>query len=161
MEIRQRSWVAVSEQPIDILLVEDQPHDAELALRSLEELELDRNVRHVRDGAAALDLLFGPRQNGERPGDVKLDEVPKLILLDLKLPKISGIEVLKALKSDERTQDIPVVVLTSSREVCDIEDAYALGANSYVVKPVDFVEFRETVQRIGTYWLHTNEPMNG
>ncbi len=161
MELRQRSSIPVSERPIDILLVEDQPHDAELALRSLEELDLDRTVRHVRDGTAALDLLLGSHRNGERSGEAPIDEGPKLILLDLKLPKKSGIEILKALKSDERTRDIPVVILTSSREMCDIEDAYALGANSYVVKPVDFVEFREAVQRIGTYWLHTNEPMNG
>lgn len=151
----------MSERPIDILLVEDQPHDAELVLRALQGLGLDRNVRRVRNGAAALDLLLGPTANGTRPEAPALDEPPKLILLDLKLPKVSGIEVLKALKSTPGTRDIPVVILTSSREVCDIEDAYALGANSYVVKPVDFVEFRETVQRIGTYWLQTNEPTMG
>lgn len=149
----------MSEQPIDILLVEDQPPDAELVMRALRELDLDRSVRHVRDGAAVLDLLFGPLQNGERTGESTLDEPPKLILLDLKLPKISGIEVLKALKSNERTKNIPVVVLTSSREVCDVEQAYALGANSYVVKPVDFLDFQETVQHVGTYWLQTNEPV--
>ena len=148
----------MSEQPIDILLVEDQSHDAELVLRALQALDLNRSVQRVRDGAAALDVLFGPQTNGTRSETLALDEPPTLILLDLKLPKVSGIEVLNALKSTPGTRDIPVVVLTSSREVCDIEDAYTLGANSYVVKPVDFVEFRETVQRIGTYWLQTNEP---
>lgn len=148
----------MSEQPIDILLVEDQSHDAELVLRALQALDLNRSVQRVRDGATALDVLFGPQTNGTRSETLALDEPPTLILLDLKLPKVSGIEVLNALKSTPGTRDIPVVVLTSSREVCDIEDAYTLGANSYVVKPVDFVEFRETVQRIGTYWLQTNEP---
>ncbi|NBB73104.1 MAG: response regulator [Bacteroidetes bacterium] len=144
----------VSTETADILLVEDQPHDAELALRALKKLDLDERIALVRDGAAALDFLFG---RGEYAGRA-LADAPRLILLDLKLPKVSGIEVLRTLKSDERTRHIPVIVLTSSGEACDVEACYDLGVNSYVVKPVDFAQFTETVQQIGTYWLGTNEP---
>jgi CheY-like chemotaxis protein len=138
---------------IDLLLIEDQPSDADLALRALDELGVGRRVHLVEDGAEALDFVFGRDAYAERsPADA-----PALILLDLKLPKVSGHEVLRRLKSDERTQDIPVIVLSSSKEDRDVDQCYEMGANSYVVKPVDFAQFTETVQCIGTYWLQTNE----
>ncbi len=146
--------LVVSTEPVDILLVEDQPHDAELALRALKKLNLDERVSLVRDGAGALDFIFGRGNHANRD----LDDAPRLILLDLKLPKMSGIDVLRALKSDENPRHIPIIVLTSSGEACDVDACYNLGANSYVVKPVDFAQFTETVQQIGTYWLNTNEP---
>jgi two-component system response regulator len=140
-------------EPIDLLLVEDQPSDAELALRALRALDLGTEIRHLENGAEALNFIFGREGYAER----SVEEAPRLILLDLKLPKVGGHEVLRALKTDERTQEIPVIVLSSSGERTDVEQCYALGVNSYVVKPVDFSQFTETVQRIGTYWLQTNE----
>ncbi len=138
---------------VDLLLVEDQASDAELALRALRTLDLDERTHRVDDGAEALDFLFGRGAYADRsPADA-----PGLVLLDLKLPKLSGHEVLRTLKADDRTAHIPVVVLSSSDEQSDVTRCYALGANSYVVKPVDFDTFTETVQRIGTYWLQTNE----
>ncbi len=140
-------------EPVDLLLIEDQPSDAELALRALRELELGSRVQLVEDGAEALDFIFGRADYASRsPSDA-----PDLILLDLKLPKVSGHEVLRALKSDKRTRAIPVIVLTSSKENEDVRQCYELGVNSYVVKPVDFGRFTETVQRVGSYWLETNE----
>jgi len=144
---------AVGTEPVDILLVEDQPHDAELALRALKKLDLDKRVSLVRDGAEALDFIFGRGEYAAR----SVENRPRLVLLDLKLPKVSGIDVLRALKSDEHTRHIPIIVLTSSGEACDVDACYELGVNSYVVKPVDFAQFTETVQQIGTYWLNTNE----
>jgi two-component system response regulator len=144
---------ATATQHVDLLLVEDQPSDAELALRALRDLDLGTRMHLIEDGAEALDFIFGREAYADR----SVEETPGVILLDLKLPKVSGHEVLRALKSDERTTHIPVVVLTSSGEASDVERCYALGANSYVVKPVDFDAFTETVQRIGTYWLGTNE----
>ncbi|MCS3698700.1 response regulator [Salinibacter ruber] len=138
---------------IDLLLVEDQPSDAELTLRALRDLDLAKHFHRIGDGAQALDFLFGRAAHADR----SVEDAPGLILLDLKLPKVSGHEVLRALKSDERTRHIPVVVLSSSGERSDVERCYALGANSYVVKPVDFDAFTNTVQRIGTYWLQMNE----
>lgn len=132
-----------------IVLIEDQPYDAELTLRALRELGLDEDVMHLRNGAEALRYLFKDASDRGTP--------PKLILLDLKLPKVSGLEVLEALKSDERTQCIPVIALTSSQEQQDLTRCYDLGVNSYVVKPVDFEQFTETVQRIGRYWISTNQ----
>jgi len=139
---------------IDLLLVEDQPSDAELALRALHDLDLGKEIHLVEDGAEALDFIFGRDEYVER----SVDEAPGLILLDLKLPRVSGHEVLRTLKADDRTKHIPVIVLSSSREDSDVKECYALGVNSYVVKPVDFGQFTETVQRIGAYWLQTNEP---
>jgi len=139
----------VSHMSRSILLIEDQPYDAELTLRALRELGLDEDVLHLRDGAEALSYLFE-----ETPGH---GVPPKLILLDLKLPKVSGLEVLEALKSDKRTQCIPVIALTSSQEQQDLNRCYDLGVNSYVVKPVDFEQFTETVQQIGRYWTTTNQ----
>lgn len=133
------------DSPVEILLVEDNPSDAELTLRALKQRNLANQVRLCRDGAEALQFFT----DGDR-------QVPKVVLLDLKLPKIDGLEVLKRLKSDERTKSIPVVVLTSSREEPDIERAYALGANSYIVKPVDFDAFARAVSDVGLYWLLLN-----
>ncbi len=138
---------------VDLLLVEDQPSDAELALRALRELDLGKRMHLTENGAEALDFVFGRNAHADR----SVEDALGLILLDLKLPKVSGHEVLRALKSDERTKHIPVVVLSSSDERSDVEQCYALGANSYVVKPVDFTDFTEAVQRIGTYWLEMNE----
>jgi CheY-like chemotaxis protein len=140
-------------EPVDVLLVEDQAHDAELALRAFNQLNLGKNVSVVRDGAAALDFIFG---RGAYEGR-SVDDLPTLILLDLKLPKVSGLEVLSTLKSDDRTRHIPIIALTSSREGCDVTECYDLGVNSYVVKPVDFEAFTEAIQEIATYWLTINE----
>jgi len=141
------------ETQVDILLVEDNPNDAELAMRALRKHNLANRVMHVADGAEALDYLFarGPfvgRDVGERP---------RLILLDLKLPKVDGLEVLRAVKSDPRTALTPVVVLTSSKEDRDLVETYKLGVNSYIVKPVDFDKFVEAVRDLGYYWLLLNE----
>jgi two-component system response regulator len=131
----------------EILLVEDNANDAELTMRALKQRNLANQLFLCRDGAEALEY-FSDRGNG----------IPKVILLDLKLPKVDGLEVLRHLKEDERTQAIPVVVLTSSREEPDIERAYALGANSYIVKPVDFDAFARAVADVGLYWLLLNHP---
>jgi len=130
---------------IDILLVEDNPNDAELTQRAFRKSELDVRLAIARDGAEALEYLFGGRP------------LPKVVLLDLKLPKIDGIEVLRRIRSDERTQTIPVVVLTSSQEERDIVECYKLGANSFVVKPVEFDRLYRTVRDLGTYWLVLNK----
>lgn len=137
----------------EILLIEDQASDAELALHALQGLDLDREVTLVRDGAGALDFLFARGDYADRDPD----NLPRFILLDLKLPKINGLQVLEAIRADERTKDIPVVALTSSKEAGDIERCYELGVNSYVVKPVDFDQFTQAIQQIGSYWLSRNE----
>jgi len=144
----------MTDSAADILLVEDQTSDAELALHALRGLGMARRVRVVRDGAAALDFLFARGAFADRAGEPP----PRFVLLDLKLPKVSGIEVLEALHAHACTRSIPVIALTSSREECDVTRCYDLGVNSYVVKPVDFAAFTETVQAIGRYWLETNEP---
>jgi two-component system, response regulator len=138
----------------DILLVEDNPRDAELALRALKSRNLTDKVVWVKDGAAALEFIFGPDPNGNR----QLCNRPKVILLDLKLPKVDGLEVLARLKSNEESRIIPVVVLTSSREEQDIVRSYKMGVNSYIVKPVDFDNFAEAVAQLGLYWLLLNQP---
>lgn len=137
---------------VEILLVEDNPNDAELALRALAKHKLSNRVFHVKDGAEALDFIFS---NGVYIGR---DGYPKVILLDLKLPKVDGLEVLRVIKSDERTRVIPVVILTSSREEKDIVESYRLGVNSYIVKPVDFEKFVHCVLELGLYWLLLNQP---
>ncbi len=139
---------------IDILLVEDNPQDAEMTMRALKKRNLANQLVWVKDGAEALEYIFGTGGAAVAPPAL----VPKVILLDLKLPKVDGIEVLKRLKADERTRAIPVVVLTSSREEQDIVKSYQLGANSYIVKPVSFDNFSEAVARLGMYWLMLNEP---
>ncbi len=137
---------------VDILLVEDDPADAELALRALRKGKLANNITWVKDGVEALEFIF---RNGAYAG--RPDQNPRLILLDLKLPKVDGIEVLKRLKADERTRVIPVVMVTSSAEGRDIIESYKLGVNSYVVKPVDFEQFSETVAQAGFYWMLMNK----
>lgn len=132
---------------VEILLVEDNPNDAELTLRALKQRNLANQVFVCRDGAEALDFFA----NGAGP-------VPKVVLLDLKLPKVDGLEVLRRLKGESRTKAIPIVVLTSSREEPDILRAYELGANSYIVKPVDFEAFARAVSDVGLYWLLLNHP---
>jgi CheY-like chemotaxis protein len=146
----------MSHRPIEILLVEDNPTDSELALRALSRHRPDVAVHVVRDGAEALDFLFGAGLEAEaaQPTDTQL----KLILLDLKLPKVHGMEVLRRLKEDPLTHNTPVVVFTSSREDRDVEEAYRLGANSYLVKPVDFESFSTLIQNLDHYWLVLNQP---
>ncbi len=141
-------------EAVDILLVEDNPRDAELTIRALKKNNLANLLITVEDGAEALDFLFCRGKYATRDGG----HPPKVVLLDLKLPKISGLEVLRTLKQDEKTRTIPVVVVTSSREDPDVKTAYALGANSYVVKPVDFDAFAEAVSHLGLYWLLVNQP---
>lgn len=136
---------------IEILLVEDNPNDVELTIRALRSGNITNHVRIARDGEEALELFFS---NG---GLVDRHEQSGIVLLDLKLPKIDGLEVLKRLKSDPRTRAVPVVMLTSSREEPDIKAAYELGANSYIVKPVDFDQFLDCVRQLGLYWLLLNE----
>ena len=145
-----------NEKQVEILLVEDNPNDAELAIRALNKHRLANNLVHVSDGAEALDYLFA---RGEYAGR-DIENRPKLILLDLKLPKVNGLEVLAAIKADESTRTIPVVVVTSSRQDPDIEKAYALGANSYVVKPIDFEQFSDSMASVGYYWLLVNQPVS-
>ena len=144
----------VNVDAVEILLVEDNPNDVELTLRALKRQNLANNVMVVSDGAEALDFVFGEGTYADRSMEIK----PKLVLLDLKLPKIDGLEVLRRIKSDERAKVIPVVVLTSSKEERDIIESYKLGVNSYLVKPVDFDKFIESVSEAGLYWLVCNEP---
>jgi CheY-like chemotaxis protein len=138
---------------VEILLVEDNSSDAELALHALKKQNLANHIELVGDGAEALDLLFHRGAYAGRPSDT----YPKVVLLDLKLPKVSGLEVLREMKADARTRTIPVVILTSSREERDLQEAYRLGANSYIVKPVDFAQFNEAVRQIGLYWVLLNQ----
>jgi len=140
----------------DILLVEDNPEDVELTLRALKKNNVTNRVQVVTDGAEALEYIFGTDRYQDRP----TAQAPKVILLDLKLPLVSGIEVLRRCKLDERTRRIPIVVLTSSREEPDIQMCYNLGVNSYIVKPVDFQQFAEAVRQTGLYWLLLNESLN-
>jgi two-component system response regulator len=140
-------------EAVEILLVEDNPHDVELTLRALTEHRIVNRVHVARDGVEALDFLFGSDPSGP-----PLAARPRLILLDLKLPRVSGLEVLQRLKAEERTRTIPVVILSSSREEPDVAEAYRLGANSYVVKPVEFGQFAEAVRQIGLYWVLLNQP---
>jgi len=137
-----------------ILLVEDNPDDQELTLRALKLNNILNEVVTVEDGAEALDYLFCEGEYADRDPN----EMPQVVLLDLKLPKIDGLEVLRRMRADERTRLLPVVILTSSNEERDVAEGYGLGANSYVRKPVDFGEFREAVRNLGLYWLLLNQP---
>ena len=138
-----------------ILLVEDSPDDVKLTLRAFKRGNILNPIVVVRDGIEALDFLFARGAHGDRAGK----PLPTLIILDLKLPKLDGMGVLKAIRAEERTKLIPVVILTSSKEEQDLISGYALGANSYVRKPVDFAEFMEAAKLIGLYWLMTNQPL--
>jgi len=142
----------MNKEKVEILLIEDNPADAELTLHALKQKNLANNVKVLTDGEEALDYLFGVCNLSDRA------ECPYLILLDLKLPKVSGIEVLERIRSDERTKVIPVVVLTSSEEEKDRVESYRLGVNSYIVKPVEFDSFAKVVSEIGFYWILLNKP---
>lgn len=142
---------------VEILLVEDNPSDLELTLHALKKHNLANQIEIARDGAEALDFIFGENNIST---EEELTNSPKVILLDLKLPKVDGLEVLKKIKGDDRTKNIPVVVLTSSREEKDMVESYRLGVNSYIVKPVDFQQFIEAVRQLGFYWLLLNEPLS-
>ena len=139
---------------VEILYIEDNPNDLELTLHAFKKHHLANEILIARDGEEALDLLFGK----DRKETDELTTIPKVILLDLKLPRVDGLEVLKAVKSDDRTKVIPVIVLTSSHEEKDIVESYRLGVNSYIVKPVDFEKFVEAVKIFGLYWLLINQP---
>jgi CheY-like chemotaxis protein len=141
--------------PIEILLVEDSPQDAELTLRALRKASLVNRIHLARDGVEALDFLFCEGPHATR----RIEDAPKVVLLDLKLPRLDGLEVLRRLKGDPRTKAIPVVVLTSSREQNDVVASYQFGVNSYIVKPVDFERFSAAVRELGLYWLLLNEPL--
>jgi len=142
--------------PLDILLVEDNPQDAELIQRALRKNNLANRLFVIEDGAEALDFIFCQRNYADR----EMSDSPKVILLDVKLPKLNGLEVLREIKANPVTRRIPVVMLTSSREDPDIQKAYQLGANSYVVKPVEFDAFVDTMSRLGFYWLLVNQAIN-
>jgi two-component system response regulator len=138
---------------IEIVLVEDNPFDAEMTIRALMSKNVANNILHLKDGAEALEFLFGTGAYSGRDTDLK----PKVILLDLKMPKVNGIEVLRQIKSDPATKQIPTVILTSSKEDPDIQTCYDLGANSYIVKPVGFENFSKCISDLGFYWLLLNE----
>ena len=139
----------MSNNAVDILLVEDNPNDAELTIRALKKNNLTNSLKHVQDGEEALNYLFS---------DEIKNAFPKLILLDIKMPKVDGIEVLRKLKADESRKVIPVVLLTSSKEERDIVESYKLGVNAYIVKPVEFDKFIKAVSDLGFFWLMLNQP---
>ncbi len=141
-------------QEVEILLVEDNPNDAELAIRALKKNKLANKLLWVKDGAEALDFIFATGSYSHRD----VENGPKVILLDLRLPKVDGMEVLRRAKGDERTKAIPVVVLTSSREDRDVVESYKLGVNSFISKPVEFEAFAKIVAELGFYWLLVNQP---
>jgi len=140
----------------EILLVEDNPSDAKLTMMALKEGNIANNIIHVKDGEEALDFIFAKGRYANR--DVK--DVPGLILLDLKMPKVDGVEVLRQIKADERTKSIPVIVFTSSQEEPDVKETYRLGVNSYIVKPLEFDKFAKTVKELGLYWFIINRIPN-
>jgi CheY-like chemotaxis protein len=144
----------MNSEKLDILLVEDNQDDMDLALHALKREKLANNIVVARDGEEALDFFFCRGAFAHR----SFDHPPKLVLLDLKLPKVDGMEVLRQVKSDPRTKTIPIVIMTSSKEERDLVAGYNLGANSYIQKPVDFDQFRETVKSVGLYWLIINQP---
>jgi two-component system response regulator len=142
------------EEMVEILMVEDNPNDVTLTLRAFKKYQISNHIHIVRDGAEALEFIF---RTGAYAGR-SVNNTPKVILLDLKLPKVDGLEVLQRVKADPSTRMIPVVVLTSSREQCDIVESYQLGVNSYIVKPVDFASFTEAMRQLGLYWVLLNQP---
>ena len=139
---------------VEVLLIEDNMNDAELTIRALKTNNLANKLIHLKDGAEALDFIFAQGNYSDR----NIGNSPKVILLDLKMPKVNGLEVLRKIKADERTKKIPVVVLTSSKEDPDIQECYRLGVNSYVVKPVDFKAFMKAISELGLYWMILNQP---
>jgi two-component system response regulator len=139
---------------VEILLVEDSPADVELTLHALRHNRIANRIHVVEDGDEALDFLFCRGAYSDRP----FESPPKVVLLDLKLPKVDGLEVLRQVKSDPRTKSVPVVILTASREEKDLVDGYRLGVNAYIQKPVDFDQFRQTVKQLGLHWLVINQP---
>jgi two-component system response regulator len=143
----------MNENKVEILLVEDNPHDAELTIRALKKANLANRLIHLKDGAEALDFVFAKGAFSER----NIESRPKVILLDIKMPKVDGIEVLRQIKSNEITKTIPVVIMTSSKEEQDVITSYNLGVNSYIVKPVEFESFAKAVSELGFYWLITNQ----
>jgi len=144
----------MNNQAVEVLLVEDSPSDEELTLLALKKYKLTNKIFVVRDGAEALDYIFADGKYSGRDAN----QYPRVILLDLKLPKVDGLEVLRRIKADPKTKQIPVVVLTSSDQESDVVESYKLGVNSYIVKPVDFKQFTESIREIGMYWLLLNEP---
>ena len=144
----------MADTQVEILLVEDSPTDLELTLHALRGNNITNRIEVARDGAEALEFIFATGAHADRD----INNGPKVILLDLKLPKVDGFEVLRQIRGDVRTRDLPVVVLTSSREAPDIAESYRLGANSYIVKPVDFEQFADAVRELGLYWVLLNEP---
>ena len=140
---------------IDVLLVEDNIDDAELAIRELKKHKVGNNLLHLKDGEEALDFIFA---TGKFTGVKNIQYLPKVILLDIQMPKVNGMEVLAKIKADERTKAIPVVILTSSNQSPDIKKCYNLGVNSYIVKPVDFENYSRTIKELGLYWLLSNRP---
>lgn len=140
------------DQEVEILIIEDNPEDAELAIRALKKNHLANNIVHLTDGVQALDFIFGKGAYAGR----NILQLPKVILLDIKMPKVNGIEVLQRVKADPYMRAIPVVMLTSSAEDPDIKKCYELGANSYIVKPVEFLNFSRTISDIGLYWMVVN-----
>jgi two-component system response regulator len=143
----------MNDNRVEILLVEDNPHDAEMTIRTLKKINLANRLIHLKDGAEALDFIFAKGAYADR----SINDRPKVILLDIKMPKVDGIEVLRQIKSNPDTKTIPVVIMTSSKEEQDIITSYNLGVNSYVVKPVDFDGFAKAVSELGFYWLITNQ----
>jgi len=141
---------------VDILFIEDNHHEAELTIRSLKKHNLVNKLKHIDDGAEALDFIFSKGIYSDRENS----PTPKLIILDLKLPKVDGLEILRQLKADDRTKTIPVVILTSSQEERDVIESYRLGVNSYIVKPVNFESFTTTVADLGLYWMILNHSPN-
>ena len=138
----------------DILLVEDNNDDLELSLLALRKMNLAHRIQVARDGVEALDFIFCRGAHAGR----RIEDTPRVVLLDLKLPKVDGLEVLRSIKADPRTKHIPVVMLTSSQEQSDVVKSYHLGVNSYIVKPVNYAQFAEAVQTLGLYWLLLNQP---
>jgi CheY-like chemotaxis protein len=146
--------MATVESGVDILMVEDNPDDEELTLHALQKYRVANNIRVVRDGQEALEYIFCTGRYASR----NIEDRPHVILLDIKLPLVDGLEVLRRVKQDPRTRTIPVVMLTSSREERDLIESYRLGVNSYIVKPVDFDQFKESARSLGMYWLLLNRP---
>lgn len=144
----------MSNNEIEVLLVEDNMHDAELTIRALKKVNLANRLFHLKDGAEALDFLFARGEFADR----QISDKPKVIFLDIKMPKVDGIEVLRQLKTNDKTKTIPVVIMTSSKEEQDVVTSYNLGVNSYVVKPVNFEAFAKAICELGLYWLVINQP---